>query len=68
MTTNILECTKYSLVRIAKFHDEVINEISSVLSGNMSLDKEKARRLAMDDTWNRLVNQIFAKMQEKKLQ
>jgi GT2 family glycosyltransferase/glycosyltransferase involved in cell wall biosynthesis len=58
VTTDLVECTKYSLVQIGKSHDEFINETRLILSGDTLLDKEKARRLAMDNTWSLRVDQI----------
>lgn len=60
VTTDLVECSKYPLVQIGKSPDDFINEIRSILSGHTILDKEKARQLAMENTWNCRVDQIVS--------
>lgn len=65
VTTDLVECAKYPIVQIGKSPDDFINKIRSILSGHMLLDTEKAKRLAIENTWSNRVDQILDALDNK---
>jgi GT2 family glycosyltransferase len=64
VTTDLVECSKYPLVQIGKSSNDFIKKISSILSGEIDLDIEKAKRFGKNNTWNHRVDQILCALEK----
>jgi hypothetical protein len=66
VTTNLVECAKYSLVNIAKDHRQFVDFVRNILlCDSMKLD-EAARQFASENTWDHRVQHIISSMMQLK--
>ncbi len=68
VTTNLVECAKYHPVHIAYNHEQFVSLVRNIASEAPAKLDMAAQQIALDNTWDRRIQQIKTLMQSKGVQ